>query len=228
MEEIKSGIYKILNLLTGDFYIGSTVNFNIRKYNHYKDLRKNLHYNSHLQNAWNKYGEENFKFEIVEIVKEKKQLIIKEQYYLDIYNPNYNICKIAGNTLGRICSEETKNKIRSKHVGKKASSEFKEKARENMIRRNLRAENHPLYGRIGKDAVWFEKHHTDETKKKISDMKCGDKSTTAKLDWEKVNQIRNLYKTDKYTHRQLAEMYGVKKTTIYCILNNISWKVENG
>ena len=47
-------------------YIGKTmVGFKVRKYRHIRELRLNTHVNNHLQNAWNKYGEENFDFSIV-------------------------------------------------------------------------------------------------------------------------------------------------------------------
>ena len=59
------GIYKIENLVNGKVYIGKTVDFKERKKEHKLDLRLNRHYNNYLQNAWNKYGRENFKFEMV-------------------------------------------------------------------------------------------------------------------------------------------------------------------
>ena len=43
------------------------VNFGDRWDCHKAQLRGNYHDNPHLQNSWNKYGEENFKFEILEI-----------------------------------------------------------------------------------------------------------------------------------------------------------------
>ena len=67
-----SGIYKIRNLINNKIYIGSTINFRQRWYTHKTLLTNNKHPNSHLQNAWNKYGPANFVFEIMEI------LLIKE------------------------------------------------------------------------------------------------------------------------------------------------------
>ena len=53
---------------------------------HYCLLCKNEHHNSHLQNAWNKYGEGNFIFEIIELCDIRDQFVL-EQKYLDEYKP---------------------------------------------------------------------------------------------------------------------------------------------
>lgn len=56
-------IYRILCVPTGESYIGQTIDINRRKNKHFSALHRNKHENSKLQNAWNKYGEENFSFE---------------------------------------------------------------------------------------------------------------------------------------------------------------------
>jgi len=62
----KTGIYCIRNQINQKIYIGSTkTSFAIRKNRHLRTLRKNAHYNEHLQNAWNYYKEKNFSFEIL-------------------------------------------------------------------------------------------------------------------------------------------------------------------
>ena len=115
---MKSGIYKIENTKTKKIYIGSTINFKIREYNHFKQLKENKHANKNLQNAYNKYGENNFKFEI--LAKCPKEYLLKlEQWFLNTQKPQYNICPIAGNTLGRRFSEETKKKMSLVSKGRK-------------------------------------------------------------------------------------------------------------
>jgi group I intron endonuclease len=76
------GIYKIRNKLNGKFYIGSSVDISRRFSHHQLDLSKNKHDNPHLQNAWNKYGGENFEFEIVRLCS-KINLLSEEQKDLD-------------------------------------------------------------------------------------------------------------------------------------------------
>lgn len=91
---MNSGIYKIVNLQTGKYYVGSTKDFKKRKQAHFSGLKNNYHPNKHLQNAYNKYGKENFKFEIIEYVKEELLLDIEQSYIDDstkeeIYNKTY-------------------------------------------------------------------------------------------------------------------------------------------
>lgn len=105
------GIYKILNNITGDFYIGSSCNLKQRKNTHFRSLRKGTHHSIILQRAVNKYGIDNFIFEIIENCK-KEKLIEKEQYYFDLLYPLYNIAKKAGSTIGIKNTDEQKNKKR--------------------------------------------------------------------------------------------------------------------
>jgi len=95
-----SGIYKIVNKTNGKFYLGSSKSIHSRWSQHKKELRNNCHHSRYLQNAWNKYGEDAFSFEIYELIN-VEELIIKEQYYLDSLKPydetiGYNILPTAG------------------------------------------------------------------------------------------------------------------------------------
>lgn len=121
MTELKSGIYCIENKISKKIYIGSTENFDDRKYNHFYKLENKIHNNRHLQNSYNKHGMDAFIFSILEycIVDE---LLKVEQQYLDtilhaqeyIKGENdlftrlgYNICPIAGATRHMKHSKET-------------------------------------------------------------------------------------------------------------------------
>lgn len=60
------GIYKIVNITNSKVYIGQSNNIKKRWTEHRSALNNNRHVNVHLQNAWNKYGENNFEFVIIE------------------------------------------------------------------------------------------------------------------------------------------------------------------
>ncbi len=115
---MSSGIYKITNKVTGDFYIGSAVNLNKRINNHKSDLRQTRHPNNFLQNVFNKYGIDNLSFDTVETIVNTQTLITREQYYIDKLSPKYNICKIAGSNLGKKMSEESKKKMSKSAKGR--------------------------------------------------------------------------------------------------------------
>jgi group I intron endonuclease len=92
------GVYSITNSVTGKIYIGSTtVDFENRWKSHKMELTNNRHGNQILQDDWNKYGGNAFIFEIVEIVKGKKEALKTEQEWLNkLYGENcYNIQSIV-------------------------------------------------------------------------------------------------------------------------------------
>lgn len=113
-------IYKIQCKINNKFYIGSTTNKYKRYYQHLYKLRKNIHENIHLQNSFNKYGENNFSYFILKDLllndnlncKEVVKILEKEeQKYIDELKPEYNVCKVAGNTLGYKYSLEQRAKL---------------------------------------------------------------------------------------------------------------------
>ena len=75
-------IYKIINLMNGKFYVGSTTNQKVRFRQHRKLLRGNRHHCKHLQAAWNKYGEDKFDFARVEIIPDAESLCAAENVWL--------------------------------------------------------------------------------------------------------------------------------------------------
>ncbi len=128
------GIYQIRNIANGKRYVGSSIDLSTRWKKHINKLKNNKHHSILLQRAWDKYSEALFVFEILELVSRgnltKKEfrapLLAREQHYKDLYKSydpeyGYDICKIAGNTLG--CSwklsEETKIKMSEARMGNK-------------------------------------------------------------------------------------------------------------
>lgn len=79
------GIYKITCLKNNMVYIGQSTCLKTRIRNHKGSLKRSSHTNTHLQNAWNKYGENNFIFEIIEECK-GEELNNREVYWIEKYN----------------------------------------------------------------------------------------------------------------------------------------------
>lgn len=102
--DIKSGVYRITNITNRKVYVGSAKYIRIRLKGHLASLRKGVHENSYLQRSWNKYGEDNFKFEVVDLC-ESELLIEHEQNWLDLHQAatrknGYNISPTAGSCAG--------------------------------------------------------------------------------------------------------------------------------
>jgi len=113
-----SGIYCIRNKINGHCYIGSAVNIAARWRAHKHDLRKNKHHSQYLQRSWNKYGEECFEFSVIETCF-VFALIFREQHYINLYSPTYNIAPNAGSALGTKHTHATKDKLSASHMGLK-------------------------------------------------------------------------------------------------------------
>lgn len=102
-----SGIYFIYNKINNKVYIGSAKNLYERFHQHRNKLRKNVHPNSYLQNAYNKYGEENFIFYVHRFCHLETRFKL-EQFYIDLYKPEYNLDLIVNPVVQ---SESKKKKI---------------------------------------------------------------------------------------------------------------------
>lgn len=126
---MKGVIYKITNIKNNKFYVGSTIDFKRRKTHHLSNLRNGKHVNKYLQNAFNKYGEDSFKIEVIDKGENIKD---KEQGYLDRidFDNSYNICKFAhgGDVIKDFPKERREaiyDRIRKARTGKKATNRVK-------------------------------------------------------------------------------------------------------
>lgn len=104
------GIYKIQNNKNGKIYIGQSIHLEQRWREHLILLRKNKHYNRHLQFAYNKYGEDSFTFTVIQTCDEcdldfyENKYIVEFNSVLNGYNLTY-----GGESSDK--SEETKEKL---------------------------------------------------------------------------------------------------------------------
>lgn len=156
-----AGIYCITNKVNNKKYFGQSIDIERRKKAYFN--YENFH-NDHLKRAFNKYGKENFEFQIIKCC-EKKYLDRFEKLYIRIYdtmNPDKGYNKEAGGNLNKDLSEETRKKmsennarywegktlpdeirkkISDKHTGQKHTPETCKKISENMPDRS--GENNP-------------------------------------------------------------------------------------
>jgi len=220
-----SCIYKISSISKNRFYIGSAVDFKGRSRVHKHDLIKNIHHSQKLQRHFNKYGINDLFFTIIEIVEDKNNLIEREQFYIDTLNPYFNICKIAGNSLGvkrskKFCDNLSKLHKNNKYwVGKKHTQESKNKLSE--IHKKMTGELSVNYG----------KKFSEEWKNNMSKAKLGKKcSEETKLKMRKPKKGKKIVQLDlnnnivntwnKVTEASIA--LNIKQTSISNCLNKLS------
>jgi group I intron endonuclease len=204
-----SGIYAIINIVNGNKYIGSTIDIQDRWNDHIELLNKNKHHSPHLQNAWNKYGSEAFKFEILEICDGIKELLLeREQFYIDNMKPVYNISPTAGSSLGIKRSDETRTKLSESHRGKKLSDETKAKMSEAQKGRKVSAET-----KIKLSEAFKGREFSAETKAKMSTAKKGKPSPRkgVNLSEETRKKISEVQKGRKASDETRARMRASNK-----------------
>lgn len=154
----KSGIYRWNNLITNKSYIGSAKSIRGRFSIYYSTnsvQRKLAEGNSAIYSAILKYGYENFSIDILEYC-DISSLIEREQYYIDLLEPEYNILKIAYSREGAKHTEITKSSIGLKRLGRKHTEEAKLKMREIAVLRK------------GEETSFYGKNHSLESLLKMS------------------------------------------------------------
>ena len=108
----KSGVYCWTNIKNGKRYVGSSVYLSRRFLMYYNlKIMNKVGNNSYIYKAMVRYGYSSFRLDILEYC-EKEKVIEREQYYIDLMKPEYNILRVAGSSLGHKQSEETLKKRR--------------------------------------------------------------------------------------------------------------------
>ena len=95
----KPGCYEILNTVNGKCYIGQAQNLRKRWNQHRWHLKRGLHHSQILQRAWDKHGEDMFKFRPL-LICSIGMLDFYEQRCMDVYKPEYNVSPFAGTCRG--------------------------------------------------------------------------------------------------------------------------------
>lgn len=204
--DIGAGVYCIINKANNKKYVGSSIDIKKRWQQHKSDLRSGYHGNYHLQRAFDKYGEENFEFEVVAYMDADKALAF-EDYLLKNYPTmfEYNIARDAAAPMrGREFSEEHRQKLSEANTGKHRTEETKRKIGK---------------ANSGENNYWFGKHHSETTREKMRKAKIGNKNQKhIDIPDEKIKEIRTL-REQGYTYEKIAGVLGVSKNTVWRRLN---------
>ena len=161
------GIYKFTNIITGKIYIGSAINLRKRFVQHRSSLRLGTHHSIYFQNAYNKYGESNFVYNILEYVTDKTDLLLREQYYLDtilfaqdyinkksnkFLELGYNLNPIAKNRFGS--KQKTESIIKSIINNKRVHSVLQFDFNGNFIEEFISAGDAAKKLNIDRTGIW--------------------------------------------------------------------------
>ena len=139
-------IYKIINIINGKIYIGQTTqNLEKRMSKHFSDAKTKRKKSYKIHNAINKYGRDNFKYEVIEYVDNQILLNERECYWIKYYDcikNGYNILVggMIGRSkiwLGRKHTEETKKKMSIAQKGKIVSESTRKKSSESRKGKQL-------------------------------------------------------------------------------------------
>jgi len=185
----KAGVYKMINSISGNFYIGSSKNISQRVKTHKQQLKLGYKGNIRIKNDLEKYGIDSFRFESLEYCDES---IMKdrEQYYFELLKPTYNVWKNIYSASGRYYTQEQLESSFPKREIKDKDS-FRKKLRESWARRKL----DPNYKESIKHLDKTGSKHSEETKRLFSLQRKGKpkseetrkKMSEARLGWKFID-----------------------------------------
>lgn len=181
----KSGVYRWKILINGKSYVGSSVNLSRRLKSYFNDnyLKLSSAKTMLINKALLKYGYPKFKLEILEFCG-KLDVLVREQYYINILQPEYNILKTALSMLGYKHKEETRLKMSASKKGFKHTEETKAKISKSTYhseetKAKLRSYRHSSEALAKIKAASLGRKHTEETKAKL--RASNPKSLTVKV-----------------------------------------------
>lgn len=107
------GIYAIVNLANGKHYVGQSIDVYRRFNKHRSNLNLGRHNTPHLQNAWNKYGSDLFRFVVLSHAERDSELLYQqEDFWMRACRDRgialYNTAPSSRSRLGCPMTEENK------------------------------------------------------------------------------------------------------------------------
>lgn len=245
LSDARSGIYQIRNKSNGKRYIGSAIRFDKRWREHRRDLRNGRHHSVALQRAWNKYGEYLFVFEVIELCS-KEDLLKFEQKHIEL-SGDYNICRVAGSSLGIRHSEESRKRmkeaqarIRSKEgwVSPTKGVKYSREVCERMAAPKRGRKKGPMSEETKAKLSYAKKgivrnigrQVSEETRQKIREANLGKtwsiekRMAKSSIQEEVVRRILQL-RIQKYTYNRISEVTGVGFVSVkrICMRERYDW-----
>lgn len=227
--EIIPGVYKIENTLSGNVYVGSSKDIYGRWVQHKRDLKKQQHHCVYLQRAWDKYGESNFIFEVLEILAsdDKMELFNCEQkwysYYSDMNVCLYNMSPIVVTPSGFTTIDDLKNgrrKITYEQFENICWYLSNTSLPITKVSETTQVSDRSIY------EIYFKKHYTELTKDvEFISRTVVDASQNyhAKLSKSEVLEIIEAFKLGANIN-DLVKKYGVANSTIADIYHHRTWR----
>ena len=214
MKELIGGCYVIINKINNKCYIGSTINLHRRLTEHKTRLKGNYHSNKHLQSSWNKYGADNFEFNIM-IRMENKDLLIFEENYIKIFNPEYNKTNQPTSSIIHNPIEKTEK------VDKRSSEEFRRKISLALIGRKQSKESIAKMLKTKSERIYV---FTDEMRKRLSDSRKGKPMSPERIQKAKNTKASPEYYTKTFQPiEMLNKDTGEVITTFKCIRDALKY-----
>lgn len=200
----KSGIYTITNEIKGKGYVGSSINIPSRWASHKSSLRRGKHRNTLLQNAWNKYGESAFRFDVLEEVADIAKLKQREQIWLDLclsLVPFYNIKK-------QVHPDGIYTPDRIKALSERMKGNKYASGKHHTVSQQTRE-------RIAK---------TLKGKKVVKSMPKGSDHALSKITEEDVLEIRDMHRNGMSPSKIALKFSMVSLSTIKSVVYNQRWR----
>lgn len=158
--EHKCGIYMCTCIENNKSYIGQSQDVKLRKCQHLSALRYNKHWNKYLQNAYNKYGEDKFVWEVLEYCDEC-DLDPKEIYWISYYDTYRNGFNANEGGLSNRNFDRT-DEFKSMMSDKLKQSWDNDEERHKQFSERMMGENNPMFGKYGSLNPAYGKDHSGE------------------------------------------------------------------
>lgn len=208
------GIYIWYNNITNKYYVGSGKDLQDRLRRYF--LPSELKSKRMISQSLNKHGYENFTLIIVYTFNKNitnNLLLEKEQYFIDLLNPYYNIAKLAGNTKGVLHTDEAKLKI---------SLSLSNKPRNESVKANLKEKLKGNKNSLGvKRDEEFKKRITLNSSRKIS---VYDINNNLLNNFDSINSTASYFKVNRGTISKYIKLGKIYDNKYYFIKENKNLK----